>query len=130
MHQAKRFRIDTNNIESVMPRLGAYIREFVREQGKPLAIGVAEDKATRSGQQNRRLHKIIGLCADEAGYTIEEMKLTFKTELLEPLEIIKVKGFRVPIYPSTANMKVAELNQFMEGVENLAAAWYNVLLND
>jgi len=68
------------------------------------------------------------MCAKEAGYSIAEMKLSFKTELLEPLEILKIKGFRVPIYQSTAQMKVAVLNSFMEGVENLAALWYSVVL--
>jgi len=120
----KIFRITAANRDQVLPR----IESFLKACDVDAAVTIKEYKATRSGQQNRRLHKIIGMCAKEAGYTIEEMKLTFKTELLEPLEILKIKGYRVPVYKSTAQMKVAELNQFMEGVENLAALWYSVVL--
>jgi len=120
----KTFRITPVNQDNVIPRL----ESFLRACDADMIVTVKKYKATRSGQQNRRLHKIIGMCAKEAGYTIEEMKLTFKTELLEPLEILKIKGYRVPVYKSTAKMKVAELNQFMESVENLAALWYSVVL--
>ncbi len=85
-------------------------------------------KSKRSNQQSRRLHQLFKLCGDEAGYTIEEMKLTFKAELLEPVEIVKVRAWRVPIYKSTAAMNVAELNEFMEGVERLAVQLYQVVL--
>jgi len=120
----KTFRTTQANQGDVLPR----IESFLRACDAAMIVTVKKYKATRSGQQNRRLHKIIGMCAKEAGYTIEEMKLTFKTELLEPLEILKIKGYRVPVYKSTAQMKVAELNSFMEGVENLAALWYSVVL--
>jgi len=120
----KTFRITAANRDQVLPR----IESFLKSCDVDAAVTIKEYKATRSGQQNRRLHKIIGLCAKEAGYTIEEMKLTFKTELLEPLEILKIKGYRVPVYKSTAQMKIGELNEFMEGVENLAALWYSVVL--
>jgi len=120
----KIFRITPANRDDVLPR----IESFLRASDADVAVTISEYKVTRSGQQNRRLHKIIGMCAKEAGYSIAEMKLSFKTELLEPLEILKIKGFRVPIYQSTAQMKVAELNSFMEGVENLAALWYSVVL--
>jgi len=120
----KTFRITAANRDQVLPR----IESFLKACDVDAAVTIKEYKATRSGQQNRRLHKIIGMCAKEAGYTIEEMKLTFKTELLEPLEILKIKGYRVPVYKSTAKMKVGELNEFMEGVENLAALWYSVVL--
>jgi len=120
----KIFRVTPANRDQVQPRL----ESFLRSCDVDITVTVKEYKATRSGQQNRRLHKIIDMCAKEAGYTIEEMKLTFKTELLEPIEILKVKGYRVPIYQSTAKMKVGVLNEFMEGVENLAALWYNVVL--
>jgi len=93
-----------------------------------LEVVIRPHKSKRSLQQNARLHKIIGLCAKEAGYTINEMKLTFKAELLEPVEIVKVKGWNVPVYKSTADMTVGELNDFMHGVENLAAQWYGVVL--
>jgi len=120
----KIFRITPANQDDVLPR----IESFLRASDVDMIVTVKEYKATRSGQQNRRLHKILGLCAKEAGYSISEMKLTFKTELLEPLEILKIKGFRVPIYKSTAKMKVGDLNEFMEAVENLAALWYSVVL--
>jgi len=120
----KTFRITPANQDDVMPRL----ESFLKACDADMIVTVKEYKATRSGQQNRRLHKLIGLCAKEAGYSISEMKLTFKTELLEPLEILKIKGFRVPIYKSTAQMKVGDLNEFMEAVENLAALWYSVVL--
>jgi len=120
----KTFRITPANQGDVLPRL----ESFLKACDVDMIVTVNKYKATRSGQQNRRLHKIIGMCAKEAGYTIEEMKLTFKTELLEPLEILKIKGFRVPIYQSTAKMKVGDLNEFMNGVENLAALWYSVVL--
>jgi len=120
----KYFKITPANRADIMPRLG----EYIRSQDKPLRIKCEEDKETRSSQQNRRLHKIIGMCAKTSGYSIQEMKLTFKAELLEPLEIIKVKGFRVPIYPSTAAMSIAELNSFMTDMENLASLWYGVML--
>jgi len=120
----KTFRVTQANQGDVLPR----IESFLRACDADMIVTVKEYKVTRSGQQNRRLHKLIGMCAKEAGYTIEEMKLSFKTELLEPIEILKIKGFRVPIYKSTAKMKVAELNEFMEGVENLAALWYSVVL--
>jgi len=120
----KIFRITPANRYDVLPR----IESFLRASDVDMIVTVNKYKATRSEQQNRRLHKIIGMCAKEAGYTIEEMKLTFKTELLEPLEILKIKGYRVPVYKSTAKMKVCELNEFMNGVENLAALWYSVVL--
>ena len=120
----KAFRITPENRADIMPRLG----ELLRSSEKPLRVTVENDEPTRSGQQNRRLHKIIGMCSKESGYSIEEMKLTFKSELLQPIEVVKVRGFRIPIYKSTAAMKVGELNEFMEGVENLAALWYAVRL--
>jgi len=120
----KIFRITPVNRDQVLPR----IESFLKACDVDAAVTVKEYKATRSGQQNRRLHKIIGTCAKEAGYSISEMKLTFKTELLEPLEILKIKGYRVPVYKSTAKMKIGELNEFMNGVENLAALWYSVVL--
>jgi len=120
----KYFKITPENRDDIMPRLG----ELLRSREKPLRVTVESDEPTRSGQQNRRLHKIIGMCAKESGYSIEEMKLTFKSELLQPIEVVKVRGFRIPIYKSTAAMKVGELNEFMEGVENLAALWYAVRL--
>jgi len=99
-----------------------------QEQDGKIEVIVQERKAKRSGQQNRRLHKIIGMCAKEAGYTIAEMKITFKEELLEPLEIVEIKDYRIPEFKSTAAMSVSELNSFMEQVENLAAKWYSVRL--
>jgi len=120
----KIFRITPANRDDVLPR----IESFLRACDVDVVVTISEYKATRSGQQNRRLHKLIGMCAKEAGYSISEMKLSFKTELLEPLEILKIKGFRVPIYKSTAKMKVGEFNEFMNGVENLAALWYSVVL--
>jgi len=91
-------------------------------------VMVDDKKEKRSGQQNRRLHKIIGMCAKESGYTIEEMKFTFKAELLEPEAWVDYKGRKTPIFESTATMTVGKLTEFMEGVENLAAAWYQVRL--
>ena len=112
------------------------INDSVRQRAKELVdmapdnykVTIEEDKPNRSGQQNRRLHKIIGMCSKESGYTIEEMKMTFKRELLAPISHFDYKGTKCPIFKSTADMKVAELNEFMEGVENLAAQWYSVIL--
>jgi len=85
-------------------------------------------KAKRSDMQNRRLHKIIRMCAEHAGYSVAEMKLTFKEELLEPLEIVEIKDYRIPEFKSTSDMAVGELTSFMEGVEDLAALWYEITL--
>jgi len=85
-------------------------------------------KASRSLDQNARLHSLIGMCADEAGYTIEEMKLVFKEQLLQPIQVIEVGQYRVPVYKSTAKMKTKEFNEFMERVEFLASQWYHVAL--
>jgi len=120
----KSFRINPENRDSVMPRLA----ETIRGSEKPLCVDCYDDEPKRSSQQNRRLHKIISLCSHESGYSIEEMKLTFKAELLHPIEIVKVRGFRIPVYKSTAAMTVKELNKFMEETENLAALWYSVIL--
>ncbi|MDX8400812.1 MAG: recombination protein NinB [Gallionellaceae bacterium] len=94
----------------------------------PMEMIIRPWKSKRSGQQNRRLHKIIGECAKESGYTIEEMKMVFKTEILEPVSWFDYKGHKCPQYESTAQMNVTELNAMMEGVENLAALWYSVVL--
>jgi len=126
MIETRKFILSPDNKDAVMPNLGQYLRAL--DIQTPIEVLVREHKSKRSSQQNRRMHKIIGMCAKEAGYTIEEMKLTFKAELLEPLELIKVKGFRVPIYKSTAAMNTHELNDFMEGIERLAAQWYQVTL--
>ena len=112
--------------------VSADVRERVREliglAPEGYEVIIQEHKPNRSGQQNRRLHKIIGECSKESGYTILEMKMEFKKELLEPIGYYDYKGHKCPIYKSTADMKVAELNEFMEGVENLAAEWYQVIL--
>jgi len=120
----KNFRITPDNREEVMKSLGA----FLRASDVELAISVKEYKKKRSEGQSRRLHKLIRLCAEESGYSVTEMKLTFKGELLTPSDIIEIKEYRIPDYKSTADMNIAELNSFMEGVENLAALWYNIVL--
>jgi len=122
----KRFTLTSDNHDEVIPRIGQFLRSLNFE--KPQRVTIDDKKETRSVQQNRRLHKIIGMCATESGYTIEEMKFTFKAELLEPEAWVDYKGRKTPIFKSTATMSVSELNEFMEGVENLAAQWYSVVL--
>ena len=89
---------------------------------------IREHKPNRSLQQNARLHKIIGECAKESGYSIAAMKMEFKKELLAPIDHFDYKGRKCPVFKSTKDMKVKELNEFMERVEHLAAEWYSVRL--
>jgi len=124
----KSFFMTKENRREVMPRLGDYLRSI--ELDNPARIRIDEKQDTRSQQQNRRLHKIIGMCSKEAGYSIEEMKFTFKRELLSPETWVEYKGRKVPLFKSTAAMRIGELNEFMEGVENIAAEWYSVVLAD
>ena len=104
------------------------VRELIGLAPEGYEVIIREHKPNRSLQQNNRLHLIIGECAKESGYSIAEMKMEFKKELLAPIGWHDYKGRKCPIFKSTKDMKVAELNEFMEGVENLAAQWYSVIL--
>jgi len=122
----KRFTLTAENKEQVIPLIGQYLRNL--DCTKPQSVVISEEKKKRTLPQNARLHKIIGMCAKESGYTVEQMKWTFKSELLEPVEWVAYKGIQSPIFKSTADMNTVELNTFMEGCENLAAQWYGIRL--
>lgn len=112
--------------KGVAIRLWGLIKELLLHPEHPHEVIIRPVKSKRSLEQNARLHKIIGMAATEAGYTIQEMKDKFKEELLEPWAY-EAKTNK-PIYKSTADMSVKELNLFMEAVERLAAIWFNVSL--
>jgi len=124
---AKRFKLTKENVLQV----AQVIHKWILAQSidsLPLEVVIKPYKRNRSLQQNARLHKIIGECSKESGYTIDEMKMEFKKELLPPIGHFDYKGHKCPVFKSTKDMKVDELNEFMEQVENLAAKWYGVRL--
>jgi len=123
----KRFIFRPDNRQQILQVISNYL-SAQGDAALPLEVVVKPYKAKRSLMQNARLHKIIGECSKESGYSIAEMKMEFKKELLPPVAWFDYKGHKCPLYQSTADMNVSELNAFMEGVENLASSWYSVTL--
>ena len=112
--------------EGVLKRAASILQSLEGDFTELHEVIIRPYKSKRSDEQNRRLHKIIGMCAAESGETIDGMKKAFNRELLEPIAF-KAKT-NEPIYQSTADMNVSELCDFMSKVEMLAAQWFSVTL--
>lgn len=72
---------------------------------------------SKTSQQNKYLHAVIGELAEEYGYSLNEMKhlLKWKLGYCDYIE-------DVAIYPSIADMSKEEVNEFLEKIIHWAAS--------
>jgi hypothetical protein len=85
-----------------------------------IQVEIKPYKKDRSLAQNRLLHKWITIIANDLGYTVKEMKNTFKVEFLGTDRYMV--GTRVIIEPiHTSSLKVKEFTEFLRQIEQFAA---------
>lgn len=74
-------------------------------------------KDKRSLQQNKYLHKIIGILADEIGYSHAELKQLLKDKFgLYDEAVNKRTGEVFRVYHSTANLSRKDFSDFTEKI--------------
>jgi hypothetical protein len=92
------------------------------------AITIKRHYASRSLEQNARLHLLFGRVAAETGQDIEAVKAGYKAMFLAPTPV-NLGNRWLMVYPSTSDMNVAQMAEFMERVEAHAAVEIGVTLD-
>ncbi len=92
-------------------------------------ITVRRHVKRRTEKQNRRLHLLLSLVAEETGQQLEDVKLGYKALFTEPT-VVDMGDRKVKIYPSTAKMNTEELNTFMTKVEIHAIETFGIILGE
>jgi len=78
-----------------------------------LVIELSFKKVTRSYQQNRYFHKLVGLIAEKQGEDLERVKRQIKHKI-GLIEKDMVNGELITIIKSTADLSVEEFSQLIE----------------
>lgn len=96
------------------------------QAARPLAVTVAEHKAKRSSDQNRRLHALLRDIAEQAWvggrqYDAETWKEHFRRRFIGTEEIDLPDGTRIERGISTTTLGVAEFTRLMDLIESHAA---------
>lgn len=93
--------------------------------GRPLSVTIAEHKAKRSVEQNKRLHAMLAEIAEQAWvsgrqYDAETWKEHFRQTLIGSEEIDMPSGKRIERGISTTTLNVHEFGDFMERIAEYA----------
>ena len=95
------------------------------QQGKPLAVTVAEAKSKRSSEQNSRLHALLSEVAAHAWiegrqFDMETWKEYFRQKFIGTEEIMLPDGRRIERGISTTTLDVGAFSQFMDQITEYA----------
>lgn len=118
-------------------RLYALLRSnwvAMAEAGKPLAVTIAEHKAKRSDEQNRKLHAMLRDLAQNAWvqgrrYDEETWKEMIRRKFIGTEEIDLPDGRRIERGISTTALGVAEFSELIEHVIQWANEELGVFLS-
>jgi len=103
--------VEDLNIKSVFNNLVATLRTRVKSNS--IVVTLSDKKVTRSGQQNRYFHKLVGLIAEHQGNDAERVKREIKHKIgLVEKQIINSE--LITIIKSTADLKVDEFSKLIE----------------
>ena len=81
---------------------------------------------TRTNQQNKYLHAILGEIAQEVGETTENMKTIFKKYFGWYIKVEGLHGEEIIVYDSTTNMTKDEINLFIDQITTFAAEYFGM----
>ena len=103
--------IEDLKIKGVFNNLVATLRTRVKSNS--IVVTLSDKKVTRSGQQNRYFHKLVGLIAEHQGNDPERVKREIKHKIgLVEKQIINSE--LITIIKSTADLKVDEFSKLIE----------------
>ena len=99
------------NIKSVFDNLVATLRARVKSSS--IVVTLSDKKLTRSNQQNRYFHKLVGLIAEQQGNDAERVKREIKHKI-GLIERQMINSELITIIKSTADLKVDEFSALIE----------------
>ena len=105
------FNVKDANIKSVFNNLVTTLRARVKHGS--IVVTLSDKKVTRSSQQNRYFHKLVGLIAEQQGNDAERVKREIKHKI-GLIEKQLINGELITIIKSTADLKVDEFSKLIE----------------
>lgn len=105
------FNVKDANIKSVFNNLVTTLRARVKHGS--VVVTLSDKKVTRSNQQNRYFHKLVGLIAEQQGNDAERVKREIKHKL-GLVEKQMINSELITIIKSTADLKVDEFSKLIE----------------
>jgi hypothetical protein len=105
------------------------------DAGKPLAVSVAEHRAKRSTEQNKRLHAMLNEISQNAylngrRYEMEAWKEFYRSRYIGTEEIELPDGRRIERGISTTTLNKQEFADFLTAIESHAAAEFGLEFRD
>ena len=114
----KVFRMDANNRDVVTNSLNAFLEMITLD--RTISITISDAKQTRSQQQNRFYWEIVGIISNDTGYERTEMHDILRYKLLG-MKTKEVSGHEYEVLPSTTELSVGEMAEYITGVIRFAA---------
>ena len=105
------FNVKDANIKSVFNNLVTTLRARVKHGS--IVVTLSDKKVTRSSQQNRYFHKLVGLIAEQQGNDAERVKREIKHKI-GLIEKQLINGELITIIKSTADLRVDEFSKLIE----------------
>lgn len=118
--------------------LWAFLRanwKAMADQGRPLAVTIAEHKVKRNAEQNKKLHAMLNEIAAQAWvqgrqYDAETWKEFYRRRLIGSEEIDLPDGSRMERGISTTTLSVGECAEFIAQMEEDAVTRLGVVFSE
>ena len=104
--------------------------ELAAFKGQKVEITIEKFKTTRTIQQNRYLHLIIGMMAKELGYDAEELKEIIKFKFLKEEVVDENSGEVYPYIKSTAKLTKDEFSDLVDSIKHWSSDEFGIILPD